>query len=85
MNLDWIKKIIEDGATGNPSAKRVALIMATIALSAGTIVLCVAAYCGRDVALALAAVTGPLAGLAGHSYVGGKKAEAARDATEVTP
>lgn len=73
--LRWLARIVENGATGNPSVKRVSLIIATSALSAGTIILCAAAYAGHDVALALAAVTGPLAGLGGYSYVGGKKAE----------
>lgn len=73
--ITWLARIVENGSTGNPSVKRVSLILATSALAAGTIILCMAAYAGHDVALALAAVTGPLAGLGGYSYVGGKKAE----------
>lgn len=71
----WLAKIIEDGKSGNPSAKRASLIIATLCLGAGTIILCIAAYRGHDVALALAAVTGPLAGLSGYGYVQGKKVE----------
>ena len=77
--IPWIARIVENGSTGNPSVKRVSLIIATSALAAGTIILCMAAYAGHDVALALAAVTGPFAGLGGYSYVGGKKAEQKSD------
>jgi len=75
--IRWIARIVENGGTGNPSVKRVSLVIAVCALAAGTIILCAAAYQGHEVALALAAVTGPLAGLGGYSYVGGKKAESA--------
>lgn len=73
--MRWFASIIEDGVTSNPSSKRASLLIAAGCLGIGTIILCCAAYQGRDVALAIAAVTGPLAGLSGYGYVQGKKAE----------
>ena len=54
------------------------MLMATFSLAVAVIVLSAAAYLGHDVALALGAVTVPLAGLGGYSYVGGKYAERKR-------
>jgi hypothetical protein len=73
--MNWLREAIGDGASGRASSKRVAMLCAVFALSVAVVVLSVAAFNGRDVALALGTVTVPLAGLGGYSYVGGKIAE----------
>lgn len=73
--IEYLKSIIEEGTTA--SSKRFALVVGVLCLGASTVGLTVAACLGNDVAASLAAVAVPLAGLAGHAYVGGKKAEAA--------
>lgn len=81
---NWLREAIGDGVSGRASAKRVAMLSAVCALSIAVVVLAVAAYGGRDVALALGTVTVPLAGLGGYSYVGGKLAENERGDSSVT-
>lgn len=73
--LNYLKSIIDEGTAA--SAKRFSLVVGVLALAASTVGLTLAACLGNDVAASLAAVAVPLAGLAGHAYVGGKKAEAA--------
>lgn len=73
--MNWLREAISDGKSGTASAKRLAMLVATFALAIAVVVLAAAAYLGHDVALALGAVTVPLAGLGGYSYVGGKYAE----------
>lgn len=73
MTPAYLREIIAEGSQA--SSKRFALVVATLSLGASTVVLSVAACLGQDVALALGAVSVPLAGLGGYSYVGGKKAE----------
>ena len=74
--MKWLREAISDGRTKKASIKRVALFIAVNALSIAAVILAASAYIGRDVALALGAVAGPLAGLAGYGYVRGKVAEA---------
>lgn len=73
--IAYLKSIIDEGTAA--SSKRFSLVVGVLALAGSTIGLTVAACLGNDVAASLAAVAVPLAGLAGHAYVGGKKAEAA--------
>jgi len=74
MTPAYLRSVIDGGSTA--SSKRFALVVAVITLGLSTIILSIAACMGQDVALALGTVAVPLAGLAGHSYVAGKKAEA---------
>lgn len=69
--MAWIKEVLS--ASGDASSKRVAMLIATVSLALALLGLIGAAFAGRDVAAALWAVTIPLAGLGGYSYVGGIK------------
>ncbi len=73
--MNWLREAINDSATGKASSKRIAMLAGAAAMSLAVIVLSVAAWFGYDVAAALWAVTVPLAGLGGYSYVNGKIAE----------
>lgn len=73
--MNWLREAISDSKSGVASAKRLSMLLATFALAVSTVVLAAASLLGHDVAPALAAVTVPLAGLGGYSYVGGKYAE----------
>ena len=73
--MNWLREYISDGKTGQASSKRIAMLSGAISMSIAVIVLSVAAWFGYDVAAALWAVTVPLAGLGGYSYVNGKIAE----------
>lgn len=73
--MNWLRESISDGKTGQASSKRIAMLSGAISMSVAVIVLSVAAWFGYDVAAALWAVTAPLAGLGGYSYVNGKIAE----------
>ena len=73
--MNWLRESINDGKTGTASSKRIAMLSGAISMSIAVIVLSVAAWFGYDVAAALWAVTVPLAGLGGYSYVNGKVAE----------
>ena len=75
--MSWLRDAILDGKTGSTSSKRIVLIMAAAAMSLAVVVLAFAAWFGHDVALSLGAVSTPLAGLGGYSYVNGKIAERA--------
>lgn len=78
--MSWLREAISDSTTNKASAKRIALLMAALSMSAAVVILSVAALLvGRDVAAALGAIAVPLAGLAGYGYVGGKAAEIKRD------
>lgn len=68
-------KAITSDSNGNPSSKRFILVIAGCCMSLATLVLAGAAVVGVDVEGALWAITGPLSGMAGASYVGGKMAE----------
>ena len=73
--MNWLREAINDGKNGTASSKRIAMLSGAISMSIAVIVLSVAAWLGYDVAAALWAVTVPLAGLGGYSYVNGKVAE----------
>ena len=73
--MNWLREAINDGKNGTASSKRIAMLAGAISMSIAVIVLSVAAWFGYDVAAALWAVTVPLAGLGGYSYVNGKIAE----------
>lgn len=73
--MSWLHQALSDSATERVSAKRVAMLLATLSMSISEVVLAVAALYGRNVDMALAAVSVPLAGLGGYSYVNGKANE----------
>ena len=75
MSPSYLREVIADNT--NASAKRFALVIATLALGVATVALSIAACLGVDVSVALGTVTVPLSGMAGYSYIGGKKIEAA--------
>lgn len=72
--MKWVRETIA-GSNGIASSKRVALLMATFSLSVATVLLSVAALMGYSVAAELGAVSLPLAGLGGYSYVNGIQAQ----------
>ena len=76
--MGWLRESINDSHTGKASSKRVAMLSGAAAMSLAVLILSVASLFGYDVAAALWAVTIPLAGLGGYSYVNGKIAEAQR-------
>lgn len=77
--MRWLASFFEDFTSpGHASAKRLVFIVGGFALSISTVILSIAACTGAEVSAALLAVTGPLAGMAGYGYVGGKKAEQAK-------
>lgn len=73
--MGWLREAINDSATGKASSKRIAMLAGAASMSVAVLVLSAASLCGYDVAAALWAVTVPLAGLGGYSYVNGKIAE----------
>lgn len=73
--MSWLREAINDSATGQASSKRIAMLSGASSMSLAVLVLSVASLFGFDVAAALWAVTVPLAGLGGYSYVNGKIAE----------
>lgn len=75
--MNWLRESISDGKTGKASSKRIAMLAGAASMSLAVIVLSAASLFGYDVAAALWAVTVPLAGLGGYSYVNGKIAERA--------
>lgn len=74
--MTWLREAINDGKTGQASSKRVVMLLAGVAMSLAVVVLAVAAVLGHPVAAELGAVSVPLAGMAGYSYVGAKAVEA---------
>lgn len=74
--MSWIREAINDGRTGKASSKRIVMLIGASSMSIAVIILSVASLFNKDVAAALWAVTIPLAGLGGYSYVNGKLAEA---------
>lgn len=79
--MTWLREAINDSTTGKASSKRVVALLGAFSMSAATVILAVASALGQEVAAALWAVTIPLAGLGGYSYVNGKLAEAQRGNT----
>ena len=73
--MNWLREAINDSATGKASSKRIAMLAGAASMSLAVVVLSAASLFGYDVAAALWAVTVPLAGLGGYSYVNGKMAE----------
>ena len=73
--MGWLREAINDSTTGKASSKRVAMLAGAASMSVAVLVLSAASLFGYDVAAALWAVTVPLAGLGGYSYVNGKIAE----------
>ena len=73
--MNWLREAINDSATGKASSKRIAMLAGAVSMSLAVVVLSAASLLGYDVAAALWAVTVPLAGLGGYSYVNGKIAE----------
>ena len=73
--MNWLREAINDSATGKASSKRIAMLAGAVSMSLAAVVLSAASLFGYDVAAALWAVTVPLAGLGGYSYVNGKIAE----------
>lgn len=73
--MNWLREAINDSQTGKASSKRIAMLAGAASMSLAVIVLSAASLFGYDVAAALWAVTVPLAGLGGYSYVNGKIAE----------
>lgn len=76
--MNWLREALSDSQTNRVSSKRLAMLMATLAMSIAEVILAVAALYGRQVDMALLAVSAPLAGLGGYSYVNGKAAELKR-------
>lgn len=62
----YLRSVIS--ATSTDSRNGFALVIAVHALAISTVVLSFAACLGQDVAVALACVAGPLAGLGGYAY-----------------
>ena len=75
--MNWLREAINDSATGKASSKRIIMLAGAVSMSLAVVVLSAASLFGYDVAAALWAVTVPLAGLGGYSYVNGKIAERA--------
>lgn len=73
--MNWLREAINDSTTNKASSKRIAMLSGAAAMSVAVVVLATAAWFGYDVAAAMWAVTVPLAGLGGYSYVNGKIAE----------
>ena len=73
--MNWLREAINDSQTGKASSKRIAMLAGAASMSLAVVVLSAASLFGYDVAAALWAVTVPLAGLGGYSYVNGKIAE----------
>ena len=75
--MTWLREAISDSGTGKVSSKRIAMLAGAVSMSLAVVVLSAASLFGYDVAAALWAVTVPLDGLGGYSYVNGKIAERA--------
>lgn len=71
--MTWLRETLSDPKYHQLSSKRLAMLIATIGLAISVVILSVAALFGYEVALALGAVSVPLAGLGGYSYVEGSK------------
>jgi hypothetical protein len=71
--VTWLLEAIKDSKTGAVSSRRLGMLIATIAMSVSVLILAIATLYGHDTSVALAAVSAPLAGLNGYSYVNGNK------------
>lgn len=73
--MNWLREAISDSRTNKASSKRIAVLAGAFSMAIAVVVLAVAALFGYEVAAVMWAVTIPLAGLGGYSYVNGKAAE----------
>ena len=80
--MTWLREVLSDPKYHQLSSKRLAMLIATFALALSVVILSVAALFGYEVALALGAVSVPLAGLGGYSYVEGSKVHKTPDNKE---
>jgi hypothetical protein len=71
--VKWLLESIKDSKTGAVSSRRLGMLIATIAMSVSVLILAIATLYGTDTSVALGAVSVPLAGLNGYSYVNGNK------------
>ena len=63
-----LTEALQDNASCRGSSKRLNTVMACAAMSLAIVILAIAAAMGRDVALAMAGVATPLAGMCGYNY-----------------
>lgn len=77
QGVRWCARVFEEGSSGNPSVKRIALMVTVTALAIALIILAAAAFMGHSVGAEITAVATSLAGVGGYSYVRGKAAERA--------
>lgn len=80
--MNWLREVLSDPKYHQLSSKRLAMLIATFSLALSVVILSVAALFGYEVALALGAVSVPLAGLGGYSYVEGSKVHKTSDNKE---
>jgi multisubunit Na+/H+ antiporter MnhB subunit len=73
--VTWLLEAIKDSKTGAVSSRRVGFLIATSALGASVLILSMAFFYGHDTSVALGAVSVPLAGLGGYSFVNGNKTD----------
>lgn len=73
--MGWLREAATDGRTKAVSSKRVVMLLAGLAMSIAVVLLAIAALLGHPVSSELAAVSFPLAGMSGYSYVQGKAVE----------
>lgn len=81
--MNWLREAVCDSQTQKVSSKRVAMVAAAFSLAIAVVLLATASLFGYEVSASLGAVSIPLAGLGGYSYVHGKVAEGRRDGTGV--
>ena len=70
--MKWAREAINNGATGLASSRRLGYLIATCAMSASVLILAIATLLGHDTSVALGAVSVPLAGMQGYTFVQGK-------------
>lgn len=71
--MTWLREVLSDPKYHQLSSNRLAMLIATFALALSVVILSIAALFGYEVALALGAMSVPLAGLGGYSYVEGSR------------
>lgn len=81
--MNWLYEAVQD-PSGRVSSKRIAMLTATFSLGLSTVILSIAPFFGHDTAIAIGAVSVPLAGLGGYSYVRGIHADNAGKLKDVT-
>lgn len=74
--FDFIKRVISDSETGNPSTKRWVLVVSTVTLCAGFLIVTSALAMGYAISDAIVlGLAGIIAGMAGGSYTYTKSKE----------